>query len=242
VLDVRLLNERHGSDLVAAGAYAGGEVGATRLVDGRGRRFVLKSQPAGLAPATTDALRAHGYPAPRFVFWGDGYHVQEELPGTPIETLGRIPPDLPQRLLELNELQAGRAVDGDMSWPARVIESVLVGFHEYMVLATLDRCEATRRLLRLCQRAVERHAGALTATRDIVHWDFTYHNILCADARVTGVIDWGGTCSGDRLFDLATLVYYAADAHPSVADYVVDRIGHEGLSVYLAHLAIRQSD
>ena len=242
MLDLRLLNERHGSDFVAAGAYAGGEIGATRLVDGRGRRFVLKGQAAGLAPATTEVLRAQGYPAPRYVLWGDGYHVQEELPGAPLQTLTTPPAQITQRLLELNELQAGRAVDADGSWPQRVIESVLVGFSDYMVLATLEtHSEDTRSLLRLCQRAVERHAGALSTTRDIVHWDFTHHNILCADDKVTGVLDWGGTCSGDRLFDLATIVYYTGDATPKVSEYVVDRIGTEGLSVYLAHLAIRQS-
>ncbi len=243
MLDLRLLNERHGSDFVAAGAYAGGEIGATRLVDGRGRRFVLKGQEAGLAPATTEALRAHAYPAPRYVLWGDGYHVQEELPGAPMETLAKVPARITQRLLELNELQAGRAVDADGSWPQRVIESVLVGFSDYMVLATLEKhSEDTRSLLRLCQGAVERHAAALSTTRDIVHWDFTHHNILCAEDLVTGVIDWGGTCSGDRLFDLATIVYYTGDATPKISEYVVDRIGPEGLSVYLAHLAIRQSD
>jgi aminoglycoside phosphotransferase (APT) family kinase protein len=59
---------------------------------------------------------------------------------------------------------------------------------------------------------------------------------------VTGVIDWGGTCSGDRLFDLATIVYYAGDSSPAVRAYVEERIGPQGISVYLAHLAIRQSD
>ena len=241
MLDVRVLNERHRSNFVAAGAYAGGEIGATRLVDRHGRRFVLKGQAASLAPATTEALRAQGYPAPCYVLWGDGYHVQEELPGAPIETSARAPARITQRLLELNELQAGRAVDADGSWPQRVVESVLVGFTDYMVLATLEQhSEDTRNLLRLCQRAVERHAGGLSTTRDIVHWDFTYHNILCAEDLVTGVIDWGGTCSGDRLFDLATIVYYAGDAALKVSRYVADRIGPEGLSVYLAHLAIRQ--
>lgn len=238
MVDLGLLNERHGSDFVADGAYAGGEVGATRLVDGRGRRFVLKLQPAGLAPATTELLRGVGYPAPRYVLWGDDHHVQEELPGAPVASSSAAITD---RLLELNELQAGRAVDQDLSWPGRVVESVLVGFTDYMVLATLERySEQTRTLLRLCGRAVERHAGVLTARRDIVHWDFTPHNVLALEGRVTGVIDWGGTCSGDRLFDLATLVYYTDDAR--VRAYVEERIGPAGLSVYLAHLAIRQSD
>jgi aminoglycoside phosphotransferase (APT) family kinase protein len=242
VLDLRRLNEGHGTDLRVAGRYVGGEVGATRLVDARGRHFVFKDQPAGLAPATTEALRATGYPAPRYAFWGDGYHVQEEVPGAPIATSAMVPRDITRRLLELNEIQADRAVDDDASWPQRVIDSVLEGFSAYMVLATLERSETTRTLLRLCQRAVERHAGTLTSARDVVHWDFTHHNILCTEDRVTGVIDWGGTCSGDRLFDLATLVYYAGDAHSGVTRYIVDSIGLEGLSVYLAHLAIRQSD
>src|SRR4051812_18547242 len=149
VLDVRLLNERHGSHFQVAGAYAGGEVGATRLVDPRGRRFVWKGQPAGLAPATTEALRAAGYPAPRYVLWGDDYHVQEDLPGAPVETLATVPSDVARRLLELNEMQDGRGVDDDASWPERVAESVLVGFSEYMVLATLERAAGTRGLLRL---------------------------------------------------------------------------------------------
>ena len=197
-----------------------------------------------MAPATTEALRAEGYPAPRYVLWGDGYHVQEELPGAPIETLAQVPDQLTQRLLELNELQAGRAVDADGSWPQRVIESVLVGFSDYMVLATLEtHSEDTRSLLRLCQRAVERHAGALSTTRG--HRPLGLHAPTTSSAVrtwVTGVIDWGGTSSGDRLFDLATIVYYAGDAAAKVSEYVVDRIGPEGLSVYLAHLAIRQAD
>jgi aminoglycoside phosphotransferase (APT) family kinase protein len=56
------------------------------------------------------------------------------------------------------------------------------------------------------------------------------------------VIDWGGTRTGDRLFDLATLVYYSRGEAPELERYVVERIGREGLSVYLAHMAVRQSD
>ena len=238
-----MLNQRHGTDFVVVGTYPGGEVGAMRLRDGRGRFFVLKAQPAGLAPATTEALRGVDYPAPRYVLWGDDYHVQEELPGVPISELRAAPPRITERLLELNEAQEGRAVDDDVTWPAHVVKSVTTGFADYMVLATLERhSDGTRELLRLCRRAVERHAGSLTTNRDIVHWDFTHANVLVVGDEVTGVIDWGGTRSGDRLFDLATLVFYARGEHRDVQQYVVDRIGQDGLSVYLAHLAIRQTD
>jgi hypothetical protein len=234
------LNAKHGTAFAFAGDYAGGEFGAQRLLDADGRAFVLKQQPAGRAPATTRALRLVGYPAPRYLVEGDRYAIQEELPGEPLG--GWEAPALP-RLLELNELQQGQSVDDDRSWPARVVESVLVGGDEYMILATLQaHSDEGRELLRLARRAVERHAPALTTADDIVHWDFHGSNILVRGDEVTGVIDWGGTCSGDRLFDLATFLYYARGNAPGLRAYVVARIGEEGLSVYLAHMAIRQAD
>src|SRR5690242_9080082 len=56
VIEIEELNTRHGTEFELAGAYEGGEVGAMRLVDREGRRFVLKQQPAGLASRTTQAL------------------------------------------------------------------------------------------------------------------------------------------------------------------------------------------
>src|ERR671938_1088810 len=103
------VNRRHGTDFRPAGAYEGGEVGALRLVDGAGRRFVFKRQPPGLAPQTTEALRAVGYPAPRYVAWGADYHVQEELPGTPFGGWGAPPPAITARLAAFQEVHAGRA-------------------------------------------------------------------------------------------------------------------------------------
>ncbi len=238
------LNARHGTTFRAAGAYEGGEFGAVRLLDADGRRFVLKLQPPGLAPATSAALRPLGYPAPRYVAWGDDYHVQEELPGEPAwRGWGAASPEVMTRLLELNELQEGRAVDDDPSWPDSIVESVVVGYSEYAVVGTLERhSDESRELIALCRRAAERHAGALGGRRDIVHWDYTLANVLVEGGRVSGVIDWGGTRSGDRLFDLAILVYYARGEAPELERYVVERIGREGLSVYLAHMAVRQSD
>jgi hypothetical protein len=242
-VDVESINARHGTDFRSAGRYAGGEVGAFRLIDGTGRRFVLKLQSPGNAPATVDALRPLGYPVPRYVAWGDGYHVQEELPGEPAGDWGAASPAVTARLLELNDLQRGCAIDDDRSWPADVAESVLVGFSDYAVVGTLERhSDATRELLRLCRRAVERHAARLDKRDDIVHWDFTLTNVLVEGDTVTGVIDWGGTRSGDRMFDLATLVYYGRGYTENLRARVVEEIGEEGLSVYLAHMAVRQCD
>ena len=238
------LNAHHGTSFREAGGYEGGEFGAQRLVDANGQRFVFKRQPPGLAPQTTAALRPLGYPAPRYVVWNDDYHVQEELPGEPAwPGWGVAPPVVMSRLLELNELQAGRAVDGDSSWPDSIVESVRVGYSEYAVVGTLERhSDESRELLALCRTVAERHADAVRGPRDVVHWDFTLANVLVHGGEISGVIDWSGTRTGDRLFDLATLVYYARGEAPELERYVVERIGREGLSVYLAHMAVRQSD
>jgi aminoglycoside phosphotransferase (APT) family kinase protein len=117
------------------------------------------------------------------------------------------------RLLELNELQSRRAVDDDRSWPQAIIDSVTVGFSEYAVVGTLERhSEESRALLELCRRVVDRWAGTIGERRDVVHWDYTLDNVLAERDRVTGIVDWGGTRSGDRLFDLATLVSWAGFA------------------------------
>jgi len=244
LIDIAQLNARHDTDLRHAGAYEGGEVGALRLVDAEGRRFVFKNQPPGLAPATTEVLRPLGYPVPRYVVCGPDYHVQEELPGRPAwRGWGIAAPELMARLLALNELQEGHAVDAAGSWPYSIVESVMLGFSEYAVVGTLERhSDESRELIRLCRRAVERYGDRMRGQRDIVHWDYTLANVLVEGGRVTGVIDWGGTRTGDRLFDLATLIYYAKGQAPELERYVVERIGREGLAVYVAHMCVRQSD
>jgi Phosphotransferase enzyme family len=167
--------------------------------------------------------------------------VQEELPGEP---LGGWEVPLPTRLYELNDLQEGHAVDDDRSWPETLVESVVDGFEEFMILETLERHSPEgRELLALCRGAVERNAGVVAVADDVVHMDFTAANVLGADGEVTGVIDWGGTRSGDRAFDLATWFYYSPrTCRDDLLPLLIERVGSRGLSVYLAHLAIRQAE
>lgn len=239
------INATHGTDFRVLGKYEGGEFGAFRLVDGHGRRFVLKGRtptPPAEVAATTAALAAIGYPAPRYVVVGDEYSIQEELPGTPLRTFAPLDRSLVDRLIELNELQAGRAVLEPRDWPRVLVRSVLEGEVAYMVLETLVRhSDDSRRLLERCQDAVRRYGEEATVTADVVHWDFHQGNVLADGGRVTGVVDWDATTSGDRLFDLATLLYYAP-AESRVRDYVVSRAGRGVLAAYLAHMCIREAD
>jgi hypothetical protein len=210
------------------------------LVDETGRAFVLKRQPPGRAPRTTEALREVVYPAPRHVIVAESYSVQEELRGTP---LGGWNVPMPRRLLELVDLQAGRAVDDDRSWPATIVESLVDGFEEFMVLETLERHSAEgRELLARCRTAVERYAHLLTRSDDVAHLDLTAANVLAVYGHVSGVIDWGGTRSGDCTFDLVTWLYYMPVGDSDLRRRIVERIGERGMAVYLAHMAIRQAD
>ena len=233
------LNALHGTSFRSAGPYVGGEVGAERLLDGDGRAFALKRQPPGDAVRITERLRERGYPVPRYVVVAETYSVQEELPGAP---LGQWDVPFPRRLLELIDLQEGCAVDDDRSWPATIVESVADGFEEFMVLETLERhSDEGRELLTRCRSAVEAHAHLLTTNDDIAHMDFTGDNVLALYGEITGVIDWGGARSGDRAFDLTTWSYYAPSDNALRAT-AIERIGEKGMSVYLAHMAIRQAD
>ena len=90
-VDLEELNRRHGTSFRHAGRYAGGEFGASRLLDAAGRRFILKQSPLPAAARVTAQLRALGYPAPRYVVVGDGYSVQEELPGSRSPSGSRSP-------------------------------------------------------------------------------------------------------------------------------------------------------
>ena len=244
-LDLDALNRVHATSFRYAGRYRGGESGAWRLVDARGRRFVLKGRgerdPADAA-RTTAVLRSLGYPAPEYVLVAADYSIQEELPGQPLPPWRPLDSTLLARLLELNEMQEGRALLEPRDWPASLVRTVLEGGEGYMLLDTLRRHSGDARLLlERCQAAVLAYAGDVGTQSDIVHVDFTPANVLAEGGRVTGVIDWDGTRSGDRLFDLATLLYYVPDA-ARVRAYVVERASEGVLAAYLAHLAVRQTE
>jgi aminoglycoside phosphotransferase (APT) family kinase protein len=250
---LQLINERHGTSFVLGERFAGGEQGAFVIYDPEGNRFALKRQSAArVAPFqhardVIDLLRARGYPVPRYPYEGtiDGaeYGIQEVLPGVPMGSLeARYIP----RLLELNDLQAGLAPLPSRGWRGMLVHSVLEGFAEYCVIATLrDYSAATAEFLARLQEMVRTYADLALPTTDIVHFDFTPSNILVADGQISGVIDWDAPCAGDRAFDLATLLFYATDQpelRTTLMGHYVERSDLAALRLYLAHLIVRQLD
>ena len=251
---LQLINHRHRVAFSLGERYAGGEQGAFAVTDPAGRPFVLKwSAGAGHLPgfqraqAITEHLRGRGYPAPRYLHLGaaggHAYAVLEALPGAP---LGVLTDDAIPRLLALNDLQVGPAPVPPTDWPAAIVQSVLVGCEGYCELSSLrSHSVATAGLLVHLQTLVARQGDIPCPTGDIVHYDFTPANILASDGRISGVIDWEGSCAGDRAFDLATLLFYGYE-QPVIRERLLraalDRATPAALTLYLAHLIVRQVD
>lgn len=79
----------------------------------------------------------------------------------------------------------------------------------------------------------------------MVHADFQHANLLVQDHQLTGVVDWDGVHAGDAVFDSATLLFYSYDdraVREQLWQSALERASLELLSVYLAHLILRQVD
>jgi hypothetical protein len=251
---LQLINEQYGTVFELLARYSSGEQGAFAIADQDGQRYVLKWE-ADDGPLdrlkemslVTETLRKVGYPAPRYCLIGHvqgcGYTIQEALPGAPmgVVTLRVLP-----QLLELNGLQTGLAPSEKRDWPGPVVDTVLVGGDGYCLLDSLRTYSSTtEELLHTLQGIVIAHWNEQFETNDVVHFDFNPSNILTENGQISGVIDWEGTCAGDCTFDLATLLFYAYDAldvREHLLQTIRQRVSLAILSVYMAHLILRQVD
>ncbi|MGH2479100.1 MAG: phosphotransferase [Ktedonobacteraceae bacterium] len=234
--------------------YPDGEQGAFLVADRLGKQWVLKWAPGARnlqwmqgAKTVTDLLRGIGYPAPDYLLIGQLsagiYSVQNVLPGSPLR---KLTPALLSRLLELNEMQLGRAIPGRKDWHQEAISVVLSGGDGYCLHASLKlHSQDTAELLHALQALVTAHQDEPHRATDIVHGDFNPANILVQDGQVSGIVDWDGSYAGDCTFDLATLLFYAYDeveARICLWEYALERASLKLLSIYLAHLILRQVD
>ncbi len=250
------INEQHGTTFTLVERFAHGEsgFGAYAVLDAKGRRGVLKWEPQPervkrlhYIRATTARLRTRGYPAPSYLLLGSlptgCYAIQEMLPGVPVQ---RVTPELVTLLMQLNQLQRGQAMPGEQDWPRPIIDPVLYGGDGFCLLEPLRTYStATAELLGTLQALVAQHEDEHYETGDIVHIDFNPTNILVNHGEISGVIDWHDPHAGDCTFDLVTLLVYVWDdqvVRDQLWHHVIERIGPGVLSVYLAHMILRQVD
>lgn len=212
------------------GPCPGGEVGAAYVRWPDGRRSVIGGGNPASARLTAIA-RAAGIPAPRYQLAGDGWIVQELLPGRVPDT---VDDTLLARLVEINSLFAGLGAGLD---PAPLPLYLTGSGPGFCVHESLDRYGGrTRGLL-----GWVRETGAETDTMtgaDLVHLDFHPGNVLVDGGRVTGVIDWDGAARGDRLFDLVTLRFSV----PELDGLLREVVPPQRLRPYWAHMSLRLVD
>jgi aminoglycoside phosphotransferase (APT) family kinase protein len=102
----------------------------------------------------------------------------------------------------------------------------------------------TRALLDRLRAIAHAHADVDVdvAIDDVVHMDFHTANMLAIDHRITGVIDWEGSTSGDAAFDLVTQALYTPDLRTELLDAARARTDPHALPLYAAHMVLRQVD
>lgn len=251
---VQHLNTVYPDGFVAGERYATGEQGAYALTDAQGQQFVLKWQPGTnpmerilYAQAVTERLRRQGYPAPAYVSIGTAlggtYSIQQKLAGAPMHCL--TTQQLPD-VLELQALHTIQAPAGPRDWPREVIQTVMEGGEGYCLHHSLQQHSAeTASMLQTLQSLVAAHQHTISETNEIVHFDFQAANLLVHQHAISGVVDWEGVRAGDSAFDLATLLFYSYDdsqMRDFLWQYTLACRPIQVLSVYLAHLILRQVD
>jgi len=251
---IERVNALHQTTFTLLEKYPDGEQGAFVVVDHLNKRWVLKwaREARNLewmqgAKTVTDLLRNLGYPAPSYLLIGkisEGiYSIQSALPGSPLR---HLPSTLLPRLFEINELQRGRAIPGRSDWHQEALRTVLRGGDGYCLHTSLQQhSPETAELLKALQALVRAHQDEPHRTNDIVHGDFQHANILIEDERISGVVDWDGFGAGDCIFDIATLLFYSyddAEVRNQLWNYALERASLKLLSIYLAHLILRQVD
>jgi hypothetical protein len=214
---------------------------------------VLKISPdavgdcAGGLRELVTGLRGRGYPAARLLASGQvaglTFWLQERLPGTVLERVP-VPGWLVPEVLRLNDAQAGLG-DGTHQLPELIAATLTAGGDGYCVHATLEARPATRDLLAAVRQAASR-CLPVPERDDFVHYDFTLANLLTTGPGISGVIDINPPAlTGDRAFDLATMLFYLYDRHDirkQLRGRALQLTSRRALSAYLAHMLLRQVD
>jgi hypothetical protein len=258
---ISAINQRLGTSYKIVGRYGQGESGAisqiadavSKVIDEAGNRYVLKIgklldfNPKRVAEST-QIMRRLGYPAPEYVAHGaipqsGVYTLQREMRGEPIGQ--RVSLALLPQLLALNDLQRGQG-ESNNDHIDHLIDSVMVGYPNFCNIHTLRTYSVeSATMLDSLQRIVTASAHECPQRNDIVHFDFHTNNVLMEHERVTGVIDWEGSRSGDCAFDLATMLFYTwpfEGFRDRLWRALLERTSQGAVAIYLAHMIVRQLD
>ncbi len=247
------INAAHGRAYRLVERFKTGEQGAYRIAEPGCPPVVLKfftdlrdtsilDPDPYRAGRITARLRALGYPAPRYLhagrLHGEGlYWVQEELPG---EALW-VDPTVEQveELVGLLKLQRVQAVSKKQNL-SQLVKAVLFEGHGGMTDKLSGYSTETRAVLEDAMDLAEGAADLPLPDTDIVHGDFSYHQAMVEDGRITGIIDWQEAGCGDWLIDLTRLVYSLHDRPRLAAPLMEELRAHDTrrIRLYTAFTAV----
>jgi hypothetical protein len=249
---IRAVNARHGTHYELLNRFDKGEWGAYCIAEPGNQPVVLKffmnlastnivDADPDLARNISDRLLTLGYPVPKYIYSGSINHglywVQQELPGKPLWQNPTVPQI--EEILSFLLLQKNQAVSEKQNYsllikdtvfgirlrglqPIQIYSSEIRGFLEKLMLSVKDLEELT------------------LPKSDIVHGDFSYHQVMIDDGKITGIIDWQEAGCGDWLVDLTRLIYSLHD-RPHLANPIIKHVTQEDLPrirLYTAFTAI----
>lgn len=193
-----------------------GAVGTVRLVERDGRRLVEKrlSDPAR-HDTEVRALRAladSGLPVPQVVEEGAGVILMTELPGARLDE-----GDADTRLAALRASAVLLRRLHDLVAP----EDLPPAPDDAAIIARYRAADGPALPL-----AIPPSAGVV-----FCHGDWTDGNVLAADGRITGVVDWEAAHAGDPVRELSRAAWGAARKDPRSADALIEGYGADPAAV-----------
>jgi hypothetical protein len=247
--------ERFGVSLTDGGPCPGGEVGARFALGAGGEAYVYKcvdgADGSTWARQMVDRvalLRDRGYPAPRpmapFDIGDAVVLVQDRVAGSWSDA---VDGDLVEKVLALNDAQAGLGSSSGSEWSDLIVSSLREGADGYCRHDSLrGQGGEVARLLGWVE-SVGRSVRGLPQG-DLTHFDFHHRNILRTPDGDLTVVDWEGIRPGDRAFDLVTFCFGMSHAlgPDGVMDPLWERANElaspDALVAYVAHMALRRVD
>jgi len=249
---IRTVNVHHRTHYKLLNRFDKGEWGAYRIAEPGKQSVVLKffldlsntnivDVDPDLAKNITDRLLSLSCPVPKYIYSGlishGLYWVQQELPGKPLwenPTVKQI-----EKVLSFLLLQKNQSVSEKQNYSVMIKDTVFGKRLEGLRIRQNYSSEIKGFLNKL-MLSVKNLEGLALPKSDIVHGDFSYHQVMVEDDEITGVIDWQEAGCGDWLVDLTRLIYSLHD-RPQLATPIVRHVKQEDLPrirLYTAFTAI----
>lgn len=256
MMATRRLSDATGTAYSVVGPLAGGETGATKIVDAAGTPFVVKWEADSANQLLrvegvdlSDRLQRVGWPVPgqRIVVADDlMIIVQDFVAGAPVY---KITNQLVDDLFWLHPLRLGMRLETDTTSTADyVVTTITEGGRKHCLHEPLRSHDSRTR--RIIDRIEEIGVGADLAElhgNDIAHADLHFGNMLADNGRLAAVVDLDFARVGDAGFDLASLAFTSLTlpAERGVRSRLfaaVAELGDHRRLVYNAHMMVKVLD